>query len=217
MPRIGQGVRAGQPFQLDDTDKLAVSMYGQSTVPGDTAAIISSVRGQLTTAHSESMTQSDGLSNFGHTPVNITGTPRFGRTVSMLSNGSTWDRPRNNIDAQILASAARTATLNSADQINYNGRGVIITLDVTAVSATPSITLRIQHKDNESSAYENLLIGAAVTAIGVHTYIVYPAVAAAAEDIVETIGFPLGRQWRVRVEHGDADSITYSVGAAVIL
>lgn len=206
-----------RPVQLDDTDKLAVSLYGETTVPGDTAALISASRGQLTTVHTESITQSDGLSNFGHTTVNFTGTARFGRTVSMLFNGATWDRPRNNNDVQILASAARTATLNGADQVNHNAKGVIITLDVTAVTATPSITLRIQHKDNESSAYENLLIGAAVTAIGVHTYIVYPGVAAAAEDIVETIGFPLGRQWRVRVEHGDADSITYSIGASVLL
>ncbi len=133
-------------------------------------------------------------------------------------NGITWDRWRGNTEAEILASAARTATVNSADFINYNAKGVIITLDVTATADTPSITLQIEHKDSSGSKYEILLLTtAAVTATGVHTYIVYPGIGAASDDVVQVAGFPLGRTWRVTVTHADGDSITYSVAASYIL
>lgn len=125
---------------------------------------------------------------------------------------------RNNTEVTLLASAARTATEASADQTNVNARGVIITVDVTAVSATPSITMDIEHKDVASSAYESLLLtSSAITATGTHTYIVYPGIGAASDDVVQVAGFPLGRTWRVNVTHGDADSITYSVGSSYIL
>lgn len=133
-------------------------------------------------------------------------------------NGLSWDRLRTNQDQTILASAARTATLNSADFTNYNHRGVIVTLDVTASADTPSITLQIEHKDLGGSKYEILLLTtAAVTGAGVHTYIVYPGIGAASDDVVQVAGFPLGRIWRVTVTHADGDSITYSVSAASIL
>jgi hypothetical protein len=131
-------------------------------------------------------------------------------------NGVTWDRERANVDATVLASAARTATTNSSDQTNYNGRGVIVTLDVTAITDTPSLTLSIEAK--MGSNYEALLTAsAAVTATGTHTYIVYPGVGEAGADVVQVAGFPLPRTWRVTVTHADADSATYSVTASVIL
>ncbi|MGH2604227.1 MAG: hypothetical protein ACRDJ9_33180, partial [Dehalococcoidia bacterium] len=49
-----------------------------------------------------------------------------------LFNGSNFDRQRGNSDVELLASAARTATTTSADQLNHNGRGVVLLLDVTA-------------------------------------------------------------------------------------
>ena len=104
-----------------------------------------------------------------------------------------------NRNVTVLSSAARTASTNSPDQLNEYGRGLIVTLDVTAVSATPSILLQIQAKDPASGAYEILIEAPAVTATGTHTSIVYPGVAAFTEDIVDTVGYPLPRVWRVRV------------------
>jgi len=121
-------------------------------------------------------------------------------------------------DIALLASAARTATSASSDQINYgNARGVIVTLDCTVDPASASITMDIEHKDTVSGKYESLMLtAAAVTAVGTHTYIVVPGVGAAADDVVEVAGFPIGKVWRVNVTHADTDSITYSVGASYV-
>lgn len=116
-----------------------------------------------------------------------------------------------------LASAARTATTNSADFKNYGCAGVIVTLDVTALSLTPSITVSVQHKDVASGKYENLFTSAAVTTSPVtNTYIVYPGVAAAAADVTAVAGFVIGKTWRIAVTHADTDSITYSVGYTLV-
>ncbi len=121
-----------------------------------------------------------------------------------------------NKNITLLASAARTATTNSDAQVNLCGRGVMVTVTVTAVTSTPSITPKIQAIMGGNN--EDLLsAAAAITGTGVHTYIVYPGVGAASGDVVQVAGFPLPRDWRVSVVHGDTDSITYSVTACAIL
>jgi hypothetical protein len=114
-----------------------------------------------------------------------------------------------NTTATILSSAARTATINSADQTNRNHRGVTVYLNVTAVTATPSLVVKIQAKDPAGN-YVDLLVGSAVATVSAASYTVYPGVTETANVDAST---PLPRDWRVRVEHGDADSATYTVTA----
>jgi len=121
-----------------------------------------------------------------------------------------------NFQGTLLASAARTVTVDTDDQRNPGARGVMVTLDVTAVVDTPSIVLKVQHKDPASAKYETLLSATAVTATGTHTYIVHTDVGTAAGDITAVANYPLGQTWRVRVEHADTDSITYSVGYCLV-
>ena len=119
-----------------------------------------------------------------------------------------------NRDVTVLASAARTVTLDSADQENHHGRGLHVIIDVTSVTSTPSVVPKIQGKDAVSGKWYDLLVGVAITATGTTVLKVYPGINASANasasDILPTI-------WRVRMEHADADSITYSVGATVIV
>lgn len=129
-------------------------------------------------------------------------------------NGASLDRERGNTEVTVLASAARTATVDSADQTNHNARGAHVIIDVTAITATPSITPKIQVKDPASAKYYDVLVGVAITAVGTTVIKVYPGIAASANAAASDI---LGRTWRVRVEHADADSITYSVGAHVVV
>lgn len=112
----------------------------------------------------------------------------------------------------ILESAPRTATVDSADQRDPNAEAVHIIINVTAVTATPSITPRIQGKDPASGGYYDILVGTAVTAAGMTVLKVGPGLAAAANAAAADI---LPDIWRVRIEHADADSITYSVGAVL--
>jgi hypothetical protein len=110
---------------------------------------------------------------------------------------------------QVLASAARTATNNSADQTNNFARGVRVTIDVTALAATPSVVFTIQGKTQQGDYY-TLLDSAAVTATGNTEMVVHPQITAVANAVAKNA---LGNKWRVLATHGDADSITYSVYA----
>jgi hypothetical protein len=117
-----------------------------------------------------------------------------------------------NQDLVLLASAARTATVNTDDQTNHDFRGLHVIIDVTAIAATPSVVPKIQGKDIASGKYYDLLEGAAITGTGTTVLRVYPGIAAAANTKADDV---LPRIWRVRFEHADADSITYSVGATL--
>lgn len=197
--------------------RARVSTYGSGAV---------TVTGILTTSafspplvaytHDAPETGADGLSNTFYIERGKSDTDMRTITAPMQFNESTWDRIRGNTEAALLASAARTETASSPDQTNYNARGVIVTLDVTAVTDTPELTLKVEAK--MGSNYEALLTAsAAVADVGVHSYIVYPGVGAAAGDVVQVAGFPLPRTWRVTVTHAASDSATYNVTASVIL
>ena len=148
-------------------------------------------------------------------------------TSPLLFDGSTWNRQRNNAAATGLASAARTASTQSADQTNYNGRGAQIMLDVTGTpNNTETLQLTVEVKDSVSGKYFQIAPFTALTAsvLGAspttetYVYTVYP-------DSTETIAvakhevqsLPLGRTWRVNVLHSAAGSWTYSVGITNLL
>ena len=141
--------------------------------------------------------------------------------VSERYNGTTLDLERGNTEATVFASAARTATANSADQTNYNARGVRLTLDVTAVTgAGATLDVKLQAKDTLSGAYVDIA-GAAFTqktlAGGPVTdeLIVYPGVAETANETVSDI---IPRVWRaVATIAGTTPSWTFSLGAAYVL
>ena len=111
-----------------------------------------------------------------------------------------------------LPSAARTATVQSAAIKTAGRSGCHVILDVTAVAATPSITLSIEALDPVSGQWYNLLTGSAVTAIGTTVYRIHPSLTAAANATAKD---SLPSNIRVNVAHADADSITYSVGVSL--
>src|SRR5579871_3766078 len=77
-----------------------------------------------------------------------------------------------NQDMTLLASAARTATTNSAPQTNQNARGVLVYLNVTAASGTGGLRLAVQAQDPVSGNYINInLLPTAVTATGLTAYL----------------------------------------------
>jgi hypothetical protein len=128
-----------------------------------------------------------------------------------LNASGNWDRLRANQDITLLASAARTTTVSTADQTNYNGDAIDVVLDVTN-AGTGSITVTIEGKDALSGKYYTLLAGAAVVANGTTVYRVGPGLTAAANAVAN---FRVPRTWRVTVTHNNANPITYSVGASL--
>lgn len=138
-------------------------------------------------------------------------------------NGTTFDRVRNNFDSTLLASAARTATIGSPDQTNFNGRGVLFTLNVTVEAAAETLSLKIQAKDPVSGAYADyidfgVIYNAASAAPGAFIAVAYPGLIAA--DLVSgAIGksAALPRVWRAVVTHSASGSWTYSLAASTVL
>lgn len=124
-----------------------------------------------------------------------------------------WDRERANHSVFPIPPAARIASIQSATLTNHSCRGLHITLDVTAITATPSITLTVQGRDELSGRWYDILVGAAVTTVSTNVYKLYPGITPVANVAVSDV---LPRVWRVVITHGDADSITYSVGTTVI-
>lgn len=125
-------------------------------------------------------------------------------------NNSTYDKNRNNYEATVLASAARTAAINSADQTNYEAQYLILTIDVTAIVAAPSLTVSIKYKDTLSGKYINILTSAAIVATGTYTLQVGAGLTATPNLIAN---FPLPRIWRAEVAVTNTDSATYSISA----
>lgn len=134
-----------------------------------------------------------------------------------LFNGAQYDRQRNNQEFGLLSSSARAATTASGLQTNYNSSRVHVIVDVTSITDTPSVEPVIQGYDSLSGKYYEILRGTAITSVtGTGTYVfkvgpgLTPSAGAVAADF-------LPRSWRVNMEHADADSITYSVAANVVL
>lgn len=110
----------------------------------------------------------------------------------------------------VLPSAARTATPDSfefeAPGVAYTGLHLVI--DVTAVAATPSITVTVQGVDRVSGQVYTILESAAITAVSTTVLKVAPALTAAANTVANDLLPPI---FRITVTHADADSITYSI------
>jgi hypothetical protein len=115
--------------------------------------------------------------------------------------------------ATVLASAARTASVDSDTFSNDGHKGVVVIIDATASAATPSVVFTIQGYSPLGNDYYTILASAAVTATGQTILRVYPGLTAAANTHANDI---LPPQWRVSAVAGDADSLTYSVAALLI-
>jgi hypothetical protein len=88
-----------------------------------------------------------------------------------------------------------------------------VIINVTSITDSPEVEPHIQGKDPISGTYYDILVGNDITATGITILKVYPGIGQIANGAASDI---LPRTWRVRMEHDDSDSITYSVAAVVI-
>lgn len=131
-------------------------------------------------------------------------------------NGTIPERVRGNQDLSIFTSAAHTTSgdTSSADQVNYNAKGLHLYIKVTAITSAPSITVKIQGRSVLTGDYYTILESAAISTVSVMLLKVYPGLPVSANVSANDI---LPRTWRVTVTAGNTDSITYSVAASTIL
>lgn len=114
----------------------------------------------------------------------------------------------------LLESAARTATHTSDDFGTLGASGLIVVVNVTAASATPSVVFTIQGVVyiNGTAITWTILASAAVTGVGTTVLQVHPDLTAAANTKAAEL---VPDKVRLLCTHADADSITYT--AHVIL
>jgi len=147
----------------------------------------------------------------------VTGAMKYG------FNESTWDRWRNNTEVTVLPSATRTASGSSSDQTNYNAKGVLIWLRISAVSGTfaagEGLTLYVLAKDRTSGYYLRIspIIGP-YTTVGSRHIVIYPGVTDIEGLFVGENDIPLPRTWKVYYGiSGTNPSFTFSVGASYVV
>lgn len=134
----------------------------------------------------------------------------------VLFNETTSDRQRGNTEGTLLASAARTIQTDSSVITNYNGRGILVSLRVTAASGTGGLQVTILGRDPvDFGAYQINTTPTAVTTVSTFTYMIYPA--ASGGGLTQVTAVPLPRSWFARVLVGNASSYTYSLGYSVIV
>lgn len=119
-----------------------------------------------------------------------------------------------NQNLSIFASAVRAASVNSADQKNYRGRGVQVVIDMTAVPTVETVTFTIEGKDEISGKYYTILASTAIVAVSTVILRVYPGIVVAANLSANDA---LPADWRVKATHSASGNFTYSVGANLLL
>lgn len=134
----------------------------------------------------------------------------------LLNNGAGgYDEQRSNMDANsslTVLSAQGTGTVTSADQLNVNGRGLKVFINITAITAG-SLTVTIQGKDVISGTYYTILASAALAATGFTVLTVYPGATTTANV---SIPDNLPRTWRISSVVATGP-VTATVGASVLL
>jgi hypothetical protein len=112
-----------------------------------------------------------------------------------------------------LASAARVASVNSADLTNKSCSGADIIIDCTARAGASSVVFTVQGKCPVSNQYYPILVSAAIVAVGVTVLRIHPGHLAAANTVANA-SLPL--TFRVSAAHANGDSISYSVGVNLV-
>jgi hypothetical protein len=143
----------------------------------------------------------------------------------VLFNETTYDRQRGNTQGTLLASAARTVQTTTALQTNYNARGVVLGVRVSAKAAATTLTIDGSSNDPISGTASFFFThsGFAAAANSTLYLVVYPGVINA--DLTTTgfqttnkgFSIPLPRTWAVTVSPSDANSVTYSLSYSLIV
>jgi hypothetical protein len=147
-----------------------------------------------------------GSANIGG--VNVLALPPLPAGTNNIGDMDIITMPGNN-EGIALASAARTASIDSADINNLHGKNLIFIIDVTAAAGSPSLVFTLQGKDPASGKYYTILDSAAITVTGTTILIVSPNLAAVTNLIAQDL---CPKVFRVSVAAGTADSVTYSAG-----
>ncbi|MDE2097981.1 MAG: hypothetical protein KGL39_12080 [Patescibacteria group bacterium] len=222
---MNEGPDTGQPLDTHHSAKTApTGPDGNALLPA-AAALADNLANPTTTQIGANLLVWDSGASIWRRALNNLGDAANGAGIlsvaNMLNNGTgggaQWDRHYNNIQGTLLASAARTTTTISPTQTNFNAKGVILFLNVTAASGTGGLQLSLA-ASAPSGATADLTMGkaTAVTATGRYALVAYPGATTASNDIKLALADPVPRSWYSYVQHNDSSSYTYALDYALI-
>lgn len=139
---------------------------------------------------------------------------------ALVFNETSTDLVRGNTSGQVaLASAARTAAVASGNFVNYNGKGLWITLNVTAKAAATTLQVFVGAYEPVLDVATSICTFTAVAAAAGSNYghLVYPGVLNAdmtSPSQAKSLAIP--RNFYFVVTPSDANSVTYSLYYGVI-
>lgn len=124
--------------------------------------------------------------------------------------------PNFNTAALITLTAQGVGTVNGTDQVNEQGRGVQVGINITTLTGTsPTVTVTIEGKDAASGVYYTLLASAAIAATGFTLLTLYPGAPTTANVSSPQV---LPATWRVKaVVAGTTPAATATIGASIIV
>lgn len=190
---------AGNPVLLGVTDGTNAQILKADSAanPNLRVAIYAGANGI-----SASTSNADGLSNSANSLIGI--------DYGFISNGTTWDRRRNNIDVVFLTSASRNTTQGPTNITTYNARAIYFWVVCTA--GTGTVTFKIDAIDPASGNASNLLTGTAVTNPSTNIYKVGVGLTAAANSVANEY---LTRTVAITLT-SNGTALTYSAGYSLI-
>ena len=193
-PILISGRYDASPRSVDDGDKVTLALTAAGAV-------------EISSEMPAAAALADGAAN-PTSPIVGAGNLHF--------NATTWDRTRGNVELTLLASSARTAEANSADQVSYNHTGLIIVVDASVDGAAASITPTLEIKDSISGNYFTIWTAAVPIAdVVTRAYLFTPG--GEGGSYTEAVNLRIGRTWRFTMTVADADSITYSASAVLLV
>jgi len=202
---------AGVVPQMDDTDKIAVSVYGMDAAAGDTALPVNA-QGLKVAVNSAAPALIDGYVNNPAIPQTAAGdAPVILPTYLYLFNGSTWDRMRNNVYGTAIAEGTYNSTQSSPNIETYNARGVLVLFRVTSVPGTDTVVCNIQGVDPSSGIPYDLCKTSPLDATGNYLLLAYPGVSTSPTHIDVAESIHIGARIKIKVAHSGSGDFVYGV------
>lgn len=138
-----------------------------------------------------------------------------------VSSTNSAGNPVENTEGLLLAGAARTTLATSPNQTNYNGRGIVLTLDVTAnPGGAEYLVFRlgfVTPSGKKGPVVAQFQIAAATN--GTYKLMVAPGASGTPEVAASNKAYalPVPRTWYADVYHSGSGSWTYSLEYATLV
>jgi len=194
VPSLARWARARVSVYGSGTVTLSGNLRRAAVLPPPFVSLIGLNQNALSTNN----TSADNLTIAGNNNVQL-----LTQNLARLWNGAGFDLQRNNADLGSVVTLG-TASLTGTTETNFNARGVVCIINITAITGT-SITVTLKGRDTADAVDYPILASAALTGVGTAVLRVYPGLIAVANATANDI---LPRYWHLDTTDSAVTAIT---------